>query len=128
MGNGRVGGVESTEGVGPHHPLELRGIRIGHRVAATGDAGVVDQDVYAAEVPRDLIHHGEHRIQLIDGGLIGDGPAAETLDIRDCCSGAFLVPAIVERDVHTVRCQAQGDAPADAPIATGHDGDFSFQH
>jgi len=92
------------------------------------DAGIVDEDVHAAEFG---IGVGEHRLDLgrlahvgavvadADGVLAGRG---------DLGLGPVHVAEAVHDDVGTLRRERAGDAQADAAGGAGHQGGFSLQH
>ena len=96
------------------------------RRLADVDAGVVDEDVDAAELAADARGHG------IDGGLVGDvgdhgdrlGAAAFELGDR---GERFCFVAPDDRDRGAGFRQSAGHAEPDAAIAAGDDGDLAAE-
>ena len=61
-------------------PLLLGGV---HQHPVAHEAGVVDQDVEAAERVDRLLHHRRGLLEVGDVGAVGDGLAAQRLDLGD---------------------------------------------
>ena len=96
------------------------------RRLADVDAGVVDEDVDAAEIAGDALGHGG------DGGLVGDvggdgdrlGAASRQLGDRGV---RLRLVAADDRDRGAGFGQSAGHAEPDAAIAAGDDGDLAAE-
>jgi hypothetical protein len=88
------------------------------------DAGVVDQDVDAAELGGSVGHHG-----LDLGRLAHVGAVVPHLDARAATSARALhVAKAVEHDVGALAGQRLGNAQADAAGGAGDECGFAFEH
>jgi hypothetical protein len=89
------------------------------------DAGVVDEDVDAAELG---LRVGHHRLDL--GRLAHVGPVVAGLHAERGHLGARRLEfaEAVEHHVGALARQAQRDAVADAAGGAGDEGGFSFEH
>ncbi|MOA03019.1 hypothetical protein D3C78_1225010 [compost metagenome] len=91
-----------------------------------GEAGVVDDDVDAAEGIQSSLHA---TVTEVGGGHVaqaGDGIAAESTDFRDHFIGRSLIE-VVDHDLGAFFGEFQRDGAADAAAGTGNDGDFALQ-
>jgi hypothetical protein len=89
-------------------------------------AGVVDQDVDAAEPVDGGVHHGVEPVRIGHVGLVGDGTAAVTLDRAGHRLGA--VPgAVVYHDVGALPGHGPSDPFPDAAACAGDDCGLSFE-
>ena len=102
--------------------LELEGLRWLSDV----DAGIVDEDVDAAEFTPDAFDQARDRC------LVGDvGNHRDRLDAARGKLGSrrFRLGLVApdDSDIGAGFCKAPGDAKPDAAIASGDDGDFTFE-
>ncbi len=121
----RQGGLrqhERGDGVHRDDPARFRGIGGGHRIAAAGDSGVVDQDRQRTEVAGDRVDHGRARVVVLDRGAIQLGPAAKLAHGCGGLVGLRLLAAVVDGDVGAGSGQRDGNRPADAPACACHQG------
>ena len=123
-------------------PILERQIDHGHTVSAAGGAGVVDDEIDAAEVTDDTVGEGGDGVGVGDVGDEGEGGAPGGADfLRDRfdvapAGGLFVVGVVVggaagagEDDVAAGLGQLDGDGPADAAHAprAGDNSDFAFE-
>lgn len=108
------------EAVGAHDALELGRVGIGDALPAAGDAGVVHEDVDAAEVGDDRVDQLLAILEPVDRAGIGLGAAAEALDLAHDFLGGLGVAAVVHRDVGAVPRQSQRDLAPDAAAPAGY--------
>jgi hypothetical protein len=89
------------------------------------DAGVVDQNVDAAEIGGSV---GHHRLDL--GWLAHVGTVEPHLDAQRGNLGAraLVIAKAVEHDVRTLARQRLCNPQADAAGGAGNEGGFAFQH
>jgi len=88
------------------------------------DAGIVDDDVEAAQFLLGKRHGGAHLIELRHVGNEGDGAAAQRAHFGGSRVQLVLVQ-IHQRDIGTILGQAQGDRLADTLRGTRDQRDFS---
>ena len=113
-------------------PLLLRHVE-DHLVAK--DAGVVDDDVEAAEGVERLLHHAVSGLEVGDVVVVRDGVAAHLLDLGDDLVGGALLAAgagggateVVDDDASALGREAKRLAAANAASGAGDDGDFAFE-
>ena len=91
------------------------------------DAGVVDEDVAAAELLPRLVNEVLGVSKNRDVGPDHDGFAARDLDLAASAFGGVDVVAVVDDAVGTLLGEAFGDCLADAGAGAGDDGDFSLE-
>ena len=115
-----LGGGDGAEEVDLDH-LPVVGALVGGERAEEHDAGVVDQDVGAAELVLDAPRRGDEAVAVGDVGGDGDGVVAELL--RDC--GEAVGSPRQERDAVAVGGQRAGGGRPDSGRGTGDDGDQS---
>ena len=97
--------------------------------------GVVDQDVEAAEGVDRLLHHRRGLLEVGDVGAVGDGLAAQRLDLGDDLvgdlGGRALAGAggaeVVDHDLGALPGELEGVGAADAATRSGDDRDASFE-
>ena len=90
--------------------------------ALTEVAGVVDQDVNAAELPQGCLNESLTVLFQSDVGLNRNRPPAHPADLF----GPFLRGLqgnVGDHDVGPLPSQAPGDTASDSPRSTGDDGD-----
>ena len=113
-----LGGGHRAEQVDLDH-LVLLGALVGGERREQHDAGVVDQDVCAAELVLDALGGGDDRVAVGDVGLDGDRAVAELVGQRLDALGA----ARQQRDAVAVGGQRAGGGLADARRGAGDDRD-----
>ena len=91
------------------------------------DAGVVDQDVDAAEFTTYRREHVLDFAAICDIRSYGDGPAPELLCLLYNLLGFLRIVATIHRNVRASRGQADTDPPADAPRPPGDDRALAFE-
>ena len=96
-------------------------------IGAAFEAGVVDEDVDAAESGDRVGDEFLALVDFADVGLEGGGFAAELLNHGDDFVGACFVGAIAERDVGAFASETLDDGAADALVAAGDCHHFSFE-
>src|SRR5215210_893702 len=122
---GRTRAQEITFEVDGHHPLPLLFFDLRPSPPRV-DGGVVDQDIYPAELARDLIGHGLDRRPLRDVGLQGQSAAATHPDLgRDPLR--LLARDVDSGDGRAVPGEAGADALGEAPSPARHDSDLTLQ-
>ena len=89
------------------------------------DAGVVDEDVGAAELAVDVAHHLRDVVRLAHVGAVVAHLHAERGDLR---LRALDVAEAVEHDVRALPRQRERHAEADAAGRAGHESSLSFEH
>ena len=97
-----------------------------HHEAVLGDAGVVDEDVDAAEVLEDLLDDG---VRLVEVGRVGGVTLdlmPESGDLGDGLLGRFVDDKIGEGDVRAFFCEFECDGLSDASCSAGDQGHLSF--
>ena len=112
-------------------PLLLGGV---HQHPVADEAGVVDQDVEAAEGVDRLLHHRRRLLEVGDVGAVGHRLAAERLDLGHHLvghlGGGALTGAggaeVVDDDLRALAGQLEGVRAADAAARAGDDRDASF--
>src|SRR5262249_49696027 len=97
------------------------------KTPANGEAGIVDQNIEAAEVVDDAIDHRLDPGKVGDVGLVGFRLAAGAGDLSDQRFGFLRGGPIVDRDACAFGGEAQRDFAADAARGTAHERDLSFQ-
>ncbi len=120
--------VDPDDGV----PLLLGGV---HQHPVADEPGVVDQDVETAEGVDRLLHHRRGLLEVGDVGAVGDGLAAERLDLGDDLvrdlGGRALAGArgaeVVDDDLGALAGELERVRAADAPAGAGDDRDASFE-
>ena len=113
-----LGGGHRAEQVDLDH-LALLGALVGGERREQHHAGVVDQDVGAAELVLDALRGGDERVAVGDVGLDGDRAVAELVGQRLDAVGA----AGEQRDAVAVGGQRAGGGLADAGRGAGDDRD-----
>ena len=115
-----LGGGDRAEQVDLDH-LPVVVALVGVEGTEQHDAGVVDQDVGAAELVLDALGGGDDAVAVGDVGLDGDGPVAQLVSER----GDAVEPAGEERDAVAVGGEGAGGGRPDAGGGAGDDGDAS---
>ena len=123
---GQLGAEEGALQVDLHDLFVLGLGRVQHRGAGL-DAGVVDHDVEAAHFLHRLVDEHLQVGDLAHVGLDPDGLVPEGGDLPLQFLGGLLVGHVVDHDVGPGAGQGEHDGLADPGIATGHDGDLSFE-
>jgi hypothetical protein len=91
------------------------------------DAGVIDEDIEAAELFHDRGEHGFHFGGDADVALDDDGGDAHGADFDSRGFGAFLVRVVVDDDVGAVAGELERDSFANAFASSGDEGDFAVE-
>ena len=91
------------------------------------DAGVVDEDVQAAEVGDRRLDQAAQVLDLAHVGLDADDLVTEGLHLGLDLDLGLLVRDVVDHDVGAEPGQGQDHRLADAGVAAGHDGHLSLQ-
>ncbi|MOA20137.1 hypothetical protein D3C78_1405620 [compost metagenome] len=101
---------------------------VGHLLdhVVPGVAGVVDDDVDAAEAFHRGLDEAVGEVRSGDAAHAGDGFAAGGADFRDHFLGGSGVQ-VVDHDFRAIGGQLQGDLTADAAAGAGYQGDFAFE-
>ena len=113
--------IEAALDVGGHHPVE--GI-VGHLCERRDvhSAGVVDDDIEAAEGLLMRIEQGAHRCRIGNVRLAIDGAPPAGFDLAHDLGGELAVGEIVDGDGEPVPRQALGRRGADSSRRTGDQG------
>ncbi len=116
-------GDERTGDVHGPQPLEHVGVDGVDRAVPTGDAGVVDEDVDAAEPTVDGLEHPHHLALVAHVGLHRKGSATGLAE--RCCQfvGGGGRRGEVQDQVVVLRCRSPGDGRADAARRPGDEHD-----
>ena len=91
------------------------------------DAGIVDQDVHAAQLAPGIFHQGDALLGL---GQVGAVVEHADTELGGQIGAQFLdaIAEAVQHDAAALGGQGAGDAQADAAGRSGDDGVASFQH
>ena len=108
-----------SERVRANDPLELVGLGAQHALAATGDAGVVHEDVDGAEVVHHRLDHGPIRFHRVDRCGIRRAFRPSASMSPTVSRGGIGVTPVVDGDVGSVGGQRERDGVADAPTPAG---------
>src|SRR5579862_3160278 len=126
VGQRRVAGIEDAAVVGGDNPIPQlrRAFEEGHKAVP---AGVVDQNVQAAEAVHRRLSRSLHIFHAGDVGGVSFHPPAGFL-VQAAGGGLSIILAEVG-DEHLGASQGQGaaDGGADAACTAGHDRDFAVQ-
>src|SRR5690606_35195637 len=106
--------------------LEI-GVRQGVQPARDEDAGVVDQDVQAAQVAHGLFDGGAHLLVVGGVGRIGVGAPARPAQFRHQLLGALGRADVGNGDIGAAGGQVARDGRADTPAAAGNKSDLALQ-
>ena len=90
------------------------------------DAGIVDEDIDAAEIAGDALGHGGDCGLVGDVGGHGDRPSATSRQFGDR-GGRFRLVAADDCDGSACLRKAAGHAEPDAAIAAGDDRDLAVE-
>ena len=110
-----------------HHALHLCRIRVRHRQAPAGDAGVVDQDTNSTQLRTDFRYHGAGLVQIINRGLECLCSAAQCRYLRRGLGCRCFVTAIIHRDISAILGKGHGDGPTNTPACSRDKSDASVQ-
>ena len=99
--------VVRRERVARDDALHFRRIRIGDRLSAARNAGVVDEDADRAEFGFDLADHLAVLFEIVDRCLIGARAATQRFDCRDDFGGGVGIAPIVDRNIGAVLRERQ---------------------
>ena len=102
------------------------GLAHAHDQAVFGDAGVVHQDVDAAEIGYNLLYHGLGSLEVGGVGGIGAHLHAEGFQLFHRLLGGFVDDQVRKGDVGALGGIFKGDGFADAPGGTRNEGHLSF--
>ena len=89
-------------------------------------AGIVDDDVDAAEALDRGVHDALAEVRRGDIAVAGHRPAAELLDERDGLLRGLVVE-VIDHDARAVAGEAQRHLAPDAPTRSGDDGDLAVE-
>jgi hypothetical protein len=123
------GGLAAEEDAGevrPHHGVPLRSREPVER-GANPVAGIVDQEVDAAELAHRLVHDPVHLGGVANVARDGQGAPPAGADLAGQCLER-LEPPPAGHHVCAGRGELEGDRPADALAGAGHDRDAVLQH
>ena len=121
-----VNEVESRFQIDVQHGVPLR-FAHAHHQAVFGDAGIIDQNVDAAEILHDLVDHFVRIFKVGGVRSVSFGFYAQGVQLLLRLLAVFVDRQIGERDVGSLFCKLNGDRFADAPGCAGYDGHFSFE-
>ena len=106
--------------------MPILGLRL-YEALAQRKAGIVDQNVEAAEVFDDLLDHRLDRDKFGDVRLICFGLAAFCRDLADELVRIFRGRAVVDGNACALGGEAERDFAADSAGRARHQRDFAFQ-
>ena len=125
----RRGGVAAMDGaVQTGVDLAVPVVGLGFQEAlAYREPGIVDQDVEAAKILDDVVHHGFHGGEIGHVGLVGLGLAPFRDDLVDQDFGILARTAVVDGDIGAFGGKAQRDFAPHAARSSGYDRDLASQ-